>query len=96
MSSSTDPQDDSFMSNILTPGSSLDPTFLLILDAAFAFLFFVLFSLAVVTSGNIHLLALICIELLLWASVKWFVNELQNIPIPPKEMEPMEESKKTS
>lgn len=60
-----------FLSNILTPGSSLHPTLQLMLDGAFAFLLFVLATLAVMTKGNIHLLALIVIELCLWASVKW-------------------------
>ncbi|KDQ64684.1 hypothetical protein JAAARDRAFT_167212 [Jaapia argillacea MUCL 33604] len=69
--------DSSFLSNILTPGSSLHPTFLLILDGAFAFLFVVLASLTFLTAGNVHLIALMCIELALWASVKWFVHELK-------------------
>ncbi|TFY80281.1 hypothetical protein EWM64_g3738 [Hericium alpestre] len=87
--------DESFVSNILTPGSSLNPAFLLILDAAFAFLFMVLVSVAILTSGNIHLLALIAIELALWASVKWFVNELNNTPVTPLDTK-AEETKKTS
>ncbi|CAL1702146.1 unnamed protein product [Somion occarium] len=66
-----------FMSNILAPGSSMHPTFLLILDGAFAVLLFVLLGMAVLTKGNIHVLALIAIEGCLWASVKWFVNEFQ-------------------
>ncbi|THH33716.1 hypothetical protein EUX98_g445 [Antrodiella citrinella] len=69
--------DTEFLSNILTPGSSLHPTFQLILDGAFAFLLMVLVGLAVLTRGNIHMFALIGIELCLWASVKWFVKELQ-------------------
>ncbi|KZT13132.1 uncharacterized protein LAESUDRAFT_710199 [Laetiporus sulphureus 93-53] len=66
----------SFMGNILTPGSSLNPTFLLLLDAAFGALLLVLLSLAVATRGNIHLISLMGIELALWASVKWFVHDL--------------------
>ncbi|KAA1466276.1 hypothetical protein DENSPDRAFT_22952 [Dentipellis sp. KUC8613] len=79
--SDADSANESFMSGILAPGSSLNPTFLLVLDAAFALLLVVLLSLAVVTAGNIHLLALTAIELALWASVKWFVNELKNTPV---------------
>lgn len=60
-----------FLSNILTPGSSLDPTFLLILDGAFACLFVVLVGLAILTGGNVHVIALILIECGLWASTKW-------------------------
>ncbi|TEB35455.1 hypothetical protein FA13DRAFT_1788093 [Coprinellus micaceus] len=71
---------DSFFSNILTPGSSLHPTFQIILDGAFAALFTILLTLAILTSGNPHIFALIIIELALWASVKWFVNELKRGP----------------
>ncbi|KAI0334844.1 hypothetical protein GY45DRAFT_1317906 [Cubamyces sp. BRFM 1775] len=71
--------DEGFFSNILTPGSSLNPTFLRILDGAFALLFAVLFSLFILTHGNIHLLFLMVIECCLWASVKWFVNELRQV-----------------
>ncbi|KAH9894190.1 ER protein Pkr1-domain-containing protein [Cubamyces lactineus] len=71
--------DGGFFSNILTPGSSLNPTFLRILDGAFALLFAVLFSLFILTRGNIHLLFLMVIECCLWASVKWFVHELQQV-----------------
>ncbi|KAI0356698.1 hypothetical protein OH77DRAFT_1423660 [Trametes cingulata] len=68
-----------FFSNILTPGSSLNPTFLLILDGAFGFLLLVLLSLFILTRGNLHLLFLMIIECCLWASVKWFVHELQQV-----------------
>ncbi|KAJ2990129.1 hypothetical protein NUW54_g8568 [Trametes sanguinea] len=68
-----------FFSNILTPGSSLNPTFLLILDGAFGLLLVVLLSLFVITHWNIHLLFLMVIEGCLWASVKWFVHELQQV-----------------
>ena len=61
----------SFFDNILKPGSSLNPTFLAVLDGAFALLFIILASLAFLTSGNIHLFFLMTIELALWASVKW-------------------------
>ncbi|PPQ99916.1 hypothetical protein CVT24_009597 [Panaeolus cyanescens] len=73
-----DTSSESFFSNILKPGSSLHPTFILIVDATFAALFAVLAGLLFATSGNIHFIALICIELCLWGSVKWFMNELQN------------------
>ncbi|KAK7049693.1 hypothetical protein VNI00_005724 [Paramarasmius palmivorus] len=72
-----------FFANILTPGSSLHPTFQLILDAAFIALFVILLGLFFVTGGNVHIAGLIGIELCLWASVKWFVYELAKIP--PKE-----------
>ena len=59
------------VSHILTPGSSLDPTFLLIVDGAFALLLLILIALLVGTGGNLHFLALSCITIALWASVKW-------------------------
>ncbi|KAH9853851.1 ER protein Pkr1-domain-containing protein [Lenzites betulinus] len=68
---------DGFFDNILTPGSSLNPTFLLIVDSALGLLLLVLFGLLVLTRGNIHLLFLMVIECCLWASVKWFVHELR-------------------
>ncbi|KAJ7047578.1 hypothetical protein C8F04DRAFT_936765 [Mycena alexandri] len=72
-----DSDGDSFFADILKPGSSLDPRFILILDIAFVALFFILLSLAVLTAGNLHIFALIVIELGLWASVKWYR------PVPP-------------
>ncbi|KAL4241593.1 V-type ATPase assembly factor Pkr1 [Abortiporus biennis] len=74
-------------SNILTPGSSLHPTFQLFLDIAFASLFFVLVGMALLTNGNLHVIALIAIEGCLWASVKWFVKELQKVQHMEKEQE---------
>ncbi|KAH6915159.1 hypothetical protein BKA70DRAFT_1420102 [Coprinopsis sp. MPI-PUGE-AT-0042] len=83
-----------FFDNILKPGSSLNPTFLAILDGAFAFLFFILGFLAFFT-WNIHVFFLIGIELALWASVKWFVNELKQLPPPqPEGNETEQEDKK--
>ena len=61
----------SLFSNILTPGSSLHPTFLLAVDGAFGLLLLVFIGLAILTKGNFHVLALMCIEGCLWASVKW-------------------------
>lgn len=75
MTDSTNPESDdsgSFLANILKPGSSLHPTFLAILDGAFVFLFLTLLSILFLTA-NIHIFALMVIELGLWASVKWFV-----------------------
>ena len=62
---------EAFFNNILTPGSSLQTTFLAIVDGTFASLFVILALLAFLTSGNIHIFALMLIELSLWASVKW-------------------------
>ena len=67
-------QSGSFFGSILEPGSSFSPTFLLVVDGAFASLFVVLVTLAVLTQGNIHLIFLMFIELALWASVKWYVT----------------------
>lgn len=64
--------DTGFLGNILTPGSSLHPTFLLILDGAFALLLCVFLGLLVLTRGNVHIFALIGIEGCLWASIKWW------------------------
>ena len=62
----------SFLSNILRPGSSLQPTFLIIVDCTFLLLLLIFITLALVTSGNLHVLILMAIELCLWASVKWY------------------------
>jgi len=64
---------ESALTGILAPGSSLHPKFLAVLDGAFASLFVILILLAFLTSGNLHIFALIFIELCLWASVKWYV-----------------------
>ena len=60
-----------FLSNILTPGSSLNPSFLLVVDGVLALLALTLLSLVIVTGGNVHLIALLFIELALWVSIKW-------------------------
>ena len=62
-----------FVSQILTPGSSLHPTFLLILDGAFATLLCVFLALLFLTRGSVHIMVLIGIEGCLWASIKWCV-----------------------
>lgn len=85
MSEGTEPScgsGDSFFGSVLEPGSSLNPTFLLVVDGVFASLFIVLVALAVLTRGNIHLIFLTFIELALWASVKWYV-----IPRPDSQVE---------
>ncbi|KAF8192435.1 hypothetical protein BJ912DRAFT_261025 [Pholiota molesta] len=81
--SHTEPESEAtpFFSQILKPGSSLHPTFLLIVDCAFLLLLLVFIALIFVTGGNLHVFALIAIELGLWGSVKWFVNELKNLPV---------------
>jgi hypothetical protein len=63
--------DNDFLSNILAPGSSLNPTFLLVVDVVLALLSLTLGSLAIVTGGNVHLIALLFITLALWVSIKW-------------------------
>ncbi|KAF9224287.1 hypothetical protein BS17DRAFT_702729 [Gyrodon lividus] len=69
-----------FFSFILTPGSSLHPMFLLGVDCAFAALFLVFVWSAYLTKGNAHFFILMAIEIALWASVKWFVQELKRLP----------------
>lgn len=63
--------DDFVSSFLLKPGSSLNPTFLLVLDGAFAALLCIFIALLFLLSGSLHIIALISIELCLWASVKW-------------------------
>ncbi|KIK65465.1 hypothetical protein GYMLUDRAFT_70580 [Collybiopsis luxurians FD-317 M1] len=70
----------SFFADILQPGSSLHPTFILILDFVLLALLIVLLGLVFASSGNIHFIALTVVELALWASIKWFLYELKNAP----------------
>jgi len=63
--------DADFLSNILAPGSSLNPTFLLVVDGILALLTLTLLSLVIATGGNPHLIALLFINLALWVSIKW-------------------------
>ncbi|EJU06225.1 hypothetical protein DACRYDRAFT_103170 [Dacryopinax primogenitus] len=65
----------SFFADILTPGSSLRPQFLLALDVVLGFLLFIFLSLLCLT-WSLHFLALMAIDIGLWASVKFFVAEL--------------------
>jgi hypothetical protein len=69
----------SFLSEILKPGSSLNATFLAILDGAFVSLLLILIGLLFLTSGSIHIFVLIFIEMCLWASVKWCVTHYMNL-----------------
>ena len=69
---------DTFVSTLLKPGSSLHPTFLLILDAAFLCLLLVLVTLVFLTAQNPHIFALILIEFCLWGSVKWSVQQFKS------------------
>ncbi|KAG1724383.1 ER protein Pkr1-domain-containing protein [Suillus paluster] len=73
-------EESSFFSSILKPGSSLHPTFLLAVNAAFALLVFVFLWSAYLTKGNPHFFVLMGIQLALWVSVKWFVQELKKLP----------------
>jgi hypothetical protein len=61
-------------SEILKPGSSRHPVFLMIVDGALALLLSVLLSLLYLTKGNVHVIILIIIELCLWGSIKWQVK----------------------
>jgi hypothetical protein len=63
--------DSDFLSNILAPGSSLNPSFLLVVNVVLALLSLTLGSLAIATGGNAHLIALLFIALALWVSIKW-------------------------
>ncbi len=64
---------ESFVSQILTPGSSLHPTFLLILDSHLLPSSCARIPFVPHIGGNVHFIGLIGIELALWASVKWCV-----------------------
>ena len=66
-----DTSDNDLLSTILTPGSSLNPTFLLVVDGVLALLALTLVSLIVLTGGSVHPIALLLIELALWVSIKW-------------------------
>jgi len=95
MSESPPPTDSDFLSNILAPGSSLNPSFLLVVDVVLALLSLTLGSLAIATGGNVHLIALLFIALALWMSIKWFVNELQRTLLLPSQSTSGSETKKS-
>ncbi|QRV73189.1 hypothetical protein RhiJN_01203 [Ceratobasidium sp. AG-Ba] len=75
----TDSAIPSIFAEILRPGSSRHPVFLMIVDGALALLLSVLLSLLYLTSGNVHIMALIGIECCLWGSIKWFLHELRKV-----------------
>jgi ER protein Pkr1 len=58
--------DNDFLSNILAPGSSLNPSFLLVVDVILALLSLTLGSLAIATGGNVHLIALLAVGISHW------------------------------
>ncbi|KZS97640.1 hypothetical protein SISNIDRAFT_481548 [Sistotremastrum niveocremeum HHB9708] len=70
----------SFLSDILTPGSSLQPRFLLIVDGVLSCLLVLFLTLFYISSWSIHFVVLIGIELALWASIKWVIWEVNNGP----------------
>jgi hypothetical protein len=70
-SQQTPSSENDFLSSILAPGSSLNPSFLFAVDGVLALLALTLLSLVVATGGNVHLIALLFIELALWVSIKW-------------------------
>ena len=65
-----------FFANILTPGSSLNPIFLYIVDAVLASLMLIFLALLILSGGSVHFIFLMVITGGLWASVKWFVPRL--------------------
>ncbi|KAH7904453.1 hypothetical protein BJ138DRAFT_1095812 [Hygrophoropsis aurantiaca] len=79
--SACEEESSSFFSNLLKPGSSLNPNFLLVVDCAFALLLVVFIISAYLTSGNAHFFVLMAIEVALWGTVKWFVDELKKLPV---------------
>ncbi|KAI9435901.1 hypothetical protein BJY52DRAFT_1182707 [Lactarius psammicola] len=87
--------DSDFLSAVLTPGSSLNPTFLLLVDGVLALLALTLISLIIVSGGSVHPIALLLIELALWVSIKWFVNELQKTELAHTSSPQSSETKKT-
>ena len=64
--------------HIFTPGSTLNPTFLLIADSAFVALLIVLLAMLAATR-SIHFVALTAIELALWITVKWCVSSPESV-----------------
>jgi len=65
------------LDTILEPGSAFSPAFSLVVDVTFAALFVVLVTMAIITRGNLHAIALVIIAIALYASVKWFVYEFK-------------------
>lgn len=68
--------DEGLFANILTPGSSLNPVFLHIVDGVLAILMFIFLALLILTRGSVHFVFLMIVTGCLWASVKWFVSWL--------------------
>jgi len=64
---------ESFFATLLNPGSSLHPTFLILLDGAFVALLSI-FVILLCLTRSLHIVVLMGIELALWASVKWYVR----------------------
>ncbi|KAI0773772.1 hypothetical protein C8Q74DRAFT_1368328 [Fomes fomentarius] len=73
--------DEGLFANILTPGSSLNPVFLHIVDGVLAILMLIFLALLILTRGSVHFVFLMIVTGCLWASVKWFVVELRNVPV---------------
>jgi len=67
---------ESLISHVMTPGSTVSPAFLLMVDVTLFSLLFLFISLLVLT-WSLHFLALGAITLGLWGSVKLYVEELR-------------------
>ncbi|KIO32873.1 hypothetical protein M407DRAFT_241289 [Tulasnella calospora MUT 4182] len=81
----TESKNDDLLAQFLTPGSSRYPLWIALLHGAFAALLCVFLGLLWMTGGNFHIFVLIGIEVCLWASVQWFLYELQKAPLPASE-----------
>ncbi|KAJ3282792.1 hypothetical protein HK104_010718 [Borealophlyctis nickersoniae] len=66
--------------SIFTPG--VNSRVQTVINASFIGLFLSLAALAVVTGGNLHVLALIAIAACLFFSLQWFIRELAKLPPP--------------
>ncbi|KDN40032.1 Pkr1-domain-containing protein [Tilletiaria anomala UBC 951] len=70
---------DALFSSLFQPG--LNPPLHNLMNFTFYALFVSLAALIFLTSGNVHVIALLTIAVGLWASVNWFLAELKKLPV---------------
>jgi len=78
---------DNVFDSIMQPGATT-PT-VNMMNYSFYALFLSLFGLAILTSGNIHVVFLLMISVGLWASINWFVSELAKMPPESRQIQQM-------
>ncbi|KAE8213964.1 hypothetical protein CF327_g2590 [Tilletia walkeri] len=85
---------DNVLEGIMQPGAT--PSTVHMMNYSFFALILTLSGMAVLTSGNLHVLFLLFVSVGLWASINWFVSELAKIPAESRQIQQMPDANAAS